>query len=115
MYNNICWGNSNDNDICIYGSGTANGYTNDFSTTSGFSWTSENGNMDADPLFKNSESGDYHLTVDSPCMNMGTNAAPGLPTRDFEKDPRIMRGIVDIGADEFGKPMIPFIPLLLED
>jgi hypothetical protein len=82
---------------------------------SGISWTGSDGNMDADPLFKDAANGDYHLTADSPCVNMGINSAPDLPARDFEKDPRIMRGTVDIGADEFGKPVMTFIPLLLDD
>ena len=70
--------------------------------------------MDADPLFKDAAAGDFHLTMDSPCVNMGTNSAPDLLPKDFENDPSILRGIVDIGADEFGKPVISFIPLLLD-
>jgi hypothetical protein len=57
------------------------------------------GNIDADPRFV-AES-DYHLRHDSPCRNKGSNQAPGLTQTDFEGDPRVADGNVDIGADEF--------------
>ncbi len=57
------------------------------------------GNIDADPLFV--EPGDYHLTYSSPCKDAGDNTAPGIPTEDFEGDPRIADGIADMGIDEF--------------
>jgi len=63
-------------------------------------WTGT-GNIDADPLFADSDGADFHLTYDSPCRNTGTNTAPGLPAIDFEGDPRIADGTADIGCDEF--------------
>jgi hypothetical protein len=59
------------------------------------------GNIDADPLFVDPANNDFHLTALSPCWNAGTNLVPGLPDKDFEGDPRIALGRVDIGADEF--------------
>lgn len=44
--------------------------------------------------------GDVHLRYDSPCRDKGTRVA-GLPTTDFEGDPRIHGSAPDIGADEF--------------
>ena len=64
-------------------------------------WSLGTGNIDADPLFFDPAHGDLHLRYDSPCRNAGTSSVPGLPTRDFEGDPRIADGEVDIGADEF--------------
>jgi parallel beta-helix repeat protein/predicted outer membrane repeat protein len=58
------------------------------------------GNIDADPLFADSATDDFHLTWDSPCRNTGDNSAVTEPT-DFEGDPRIALGTVDMGADEF--------------
>jgi hypothetical protein len=55
----------------------------------------------SDPLFVDKSSGDYHLTYNSPCRGSGDNEAPGLPATDFEFDPRIAYGTVDMGADEF--------------
>ncbi len=64
------------------------------------------GNIDADPLFADPGSGDYHLLRDSPCIDAGNNDAPNLPGFDFEGDPRVMDGnrdgmaVADMGVDE---------------
>ena len=58
-------------------------------------------NISEDPVFK--WAGNYHLRYTSPCIDAGSNAAPGLPSTDFEGDTRPwpVGGIVDIGADEY--------------
>jgi hypothetical protein len=64
------------------------------------------GNIDADPRFVDPDNGNYRLGPDSPCIDAGTNAAPGLPAYDLEGDDRIVDGdgdgtaIVDMGAYE---------------
>jgi hypothetical protein len=64
------------------------------------------GNIDADPLFADAANGDFHLELDSPCIDIGNNDAPDLPDYDFEGDPRILDGdgnvtrVVDMGVDE---------------
>jgi len=57
------------------------------------------GMIDADPLFVDTD--DFHLTWDSPCKDTGDNSAVSQPDEDFEGDPRIAYGSVDMGADEF--------------
>jgi predicted outer membrane repeat protein len=59
------------------------------------------GNIDTDPLFVDPGNCDCHITFNSPCRGSGDNSVPGLPDFDFEGDPRIYQGTVDIGADEF--------------
>lgn len=58
------------------------------------------GNIDADPLFVDPDNYDFHLTFPSPCRDSG-----GIITKearlDFEGDPRIAYGTIDMGADEF--------------
>jgi parallel beta-helix repeat protein len=60
----------------------------------------DTGNIDADPLFANPAADDFHLQADSPCIDVGDNGAPAIPSTDFEGDPRIMNGTVDMGVDE---------------
>jgi parallel beta-helix repeat protein len=64
------------------------------------------GMVDADPLFADPLNNDYHLTVCSPCIDVGDNRAPGIPGNDFDGELRIFDGnsdgiaVVDIGCDE---------------
>jgi hypothetical protein len=58
------------------------------------------GMIDADPLFAEAVNGDFHLTFNSPCRDSGDNSAV-TELYDFEGDPRISYGTVDMGADEF--------------
>jgi predicted outer membrane repeat protein len=55
------------------------------------------GNIDADPQFVDAASGDYHLQVDSPCIDTGTPA--GAPATDLEGTPR--DATPDMGAYEW--------------
>ncbi|MCK9462006.1 MAG: DUF1565 domain-containing protein [Proteobacteria bacterium] len=65
------------------------------------------GNIDADPLFIDAESGDLHLQSTSPCIDTGSNdAVPDDVTTDLDGNPRIVDGdsdstaTVDMGAYE---------------
>lgn len=66
--------------------------------------TGTNGNLSADPFFVALFSNDYHLPMGSPVIDVGNNAAPNLPSTDFDADPRIVNSTVDIGADEYSLP-----------
>ena len=60
-------------------------------------WEGE-GNIDADPLWVDRGSADFHLGETSPCIDAGTQE--GAPVVDFEGDPRPRGMHWDIGADE---------------
>ncbi len=64
-------------------------------------WPGE-GNIDADPLFVDADGAvDLHLLGGSPCLDAGDNSAvPVWMTKDVEGNPRIVNGIVDMGAYE---------------
>ena len=53
-----------------------------------------------DPKFVDEESGDFHLSPDSPFVDRGDPSAPGLPEKDFEGDPRVIGSAPDLGFDE---------------
>jgi len=70
-----------------------------FETGSGF--VIGQGIIDVDPLFVDVGADDFHLTIDSPCINAGGfGTGIELPARDFEGDDRVVFGRADIGADE---------------
>lgn len=64
-------------------------------------------NIAADPMFTDTAAGNYRLKTSSPCIDAGTNGAPGLQETDFDGNPRIFDGdrdglaVVDMGAFEF--------------
>lgn len=65
--------------------------------------TGTNGNISLDPLFSDALSDNFHLQSTSAVINAGINSAPQEPKTDFDGDPRIGGGTIDIGADEYTK------------
>jgi parallel beta-helix repeat protein len=69
------------------------------------------GNMDADPFFVDAdglddipgtEDDNLRLSFDSPCIDVGDNlAVPADVTTDLDGNPRIVNGVVDMGAYEY--------------
>lgn len=123
IYNNIIWDNTapDGGDIFIdnMAGGLVNVYRNDFdpAKVSG-AFTSEGGNINADPLFVDADNGDYHLQQSSPCIDAGDNTAvPAGVTTDIDGCTRFFddpntddtgKGtppIVDMGADEY-RPLV---------
>jgi hypothetical protein len=60
------------------------------------------GNIEIDPCFANPDVNDYHLLLDSPCINSGDpNYIPEPNETDLDGLPRIIGGRIDIGAYEY--------------
>ncbi len=67
----------------------------------------ESQSMETNPL---TDAG-YHLTLGSPCIDKGNNVIPGgISSTDKDNKPRIVNGIVDIGAYEFSGSAISVTP-----
>lgn len=64
---------------------------------------SGDGNITALPLLVDSANGNLRLQSNSPCINSGKNAYVAT-TSDLDGLPRIVSGIVDIGAYEYQGP-----------
>lgn len=56
------------------------------------------GNIDADPYFVDPENGDFHLTVESPCIDAGV---PVMISKDIDGEWRQIFTGFDMGSDEY--------------
>ena len=93
---------------CIVVSNTAESDANIDADTISYSCTEPlaagTGNIADDPLFINMATTNLRLSLNSPCRDTGLNAnAPAGP--DFDGNPRIANGCVDMGAYEY-QPVI---------
>jgi hypothetical protein len=62
--------------------------------------TGQSGNISANPQFVNPSKRNLQLMGTSPAVNTGNNSAPDLPSTDLAGKPRIVGGIIDMGAYE---------------
>ena len=60
-----------------------------------------NGNITSAPQFMDLANMDYHLRVTSPCIDAGASAGWAANAVDFEGNPRIFNGKVDMGIHEW--------------
>ena len=76
------------------------------------------GNIDVDPEFVRAGhwvgddvwvEGDYHLGINSPCINAGSMSGYQLGQTDIDGEERMMGGRVDIGADELVMYDVPYL------
>ena len=106
VYNNIIWGNT-----AFYGDdavvenlegGSVTAYFNDVEKF----WFNglepdEGNNLTLDPLLVSPSTGDYHLSLGSPCIDEGNILAAALTATDLDGQTRVQGIGADIGADEF--------------
>jgi hypothetical protein len=72
-------------------------------------WPGE-GNIEDEPIFVDPAGDDYRLARTSPCINAGdTSALPQSVTTDFCGNPRILDGVVDMGAYECQGPRTIYV------
>jgi hypothetical protein len=57
------------------------------------------GDISVDPQFVDPVNDDFHLKPTSPCIDAGLTGA-WTPTLDFDGNPRVLNGVIDIGAYE---------------
>lgn len=73
------------------------------------------GNIDVDPAFANAQLDDYNLLEGSPCIDGGNNDAIGDADTDLANNPRVINGMVDIGAYEYQEARIQNRGMLFVD
>ncbi len=91
---------------CIFKNNTTALGTNDLSNSEAYNSCSMeltsgvNGNITNAPIFINAAGGDFRLQSNSPCINWGNNSVVSNAT-DLDGNPRIVEGVVDMGAYEY--------------
>jgi hypothetical protein len=65
------------------------------------------GDIVADPMFVDAAHRDYHLRMDSPCVNAGDPQASKAGSLDAYGDARIAHGRIDMGAAEYAGNVRP--------
>ncbi len=110
VVNTILWGNGED--LALDGSSTvtvthSNVYSRTLTGT--VVWPGE-GNVGADPLFRNLAHGDYRLREESPCVDAGT--PDGAPAFDIQGIYRPHGAGYDLGAYEFFEYFSCYLPLI---
>lgn len=94
VVNSIVYGNSTN--FSNFGAGTQVLRSN-----GGFAGT--NGNLNTDPLFENAAAGDFHLTVNSPCLAIADFVQALLTQKDFDENSRILdHALVGAPAPDMG-------------
>lgn len=96
--NSILW--ENEADCLMQLEQVSNGFSVNFSNVQG--GATGFGNIDVDPLFVSLNQDDARLRANSPCIDQGDNFVVSAGDTDFEGQPRIRNGTVDLGADEAG-------------
>jgi len=98
------------NDLYATG-GAAVGYYGDATQLTLGDWQGVTGkdenSLSVDPLFLDAGNDDYHLQIDSPCLDAGANS--GAPLEDIDGDRRPYNVLTDMGADEGGTPSVPVV------
>lgn len=111
VVNSIIWGNEVDLEADAL-SAVSVTYSNLYTATQlGTAiWPGE-GNINADPLFRNPESGIYRLREESPCVDTGTSV--GAPDEDLRGIYRPHGAGYDRGAHEFFEFYSCYLPMVL--
>lgn len=61
----------------------------------------DHNSFNSDPLFVNSGQHNYRIRAGSLCIDHGNNQTPALSGTDIDGNPRVVNGIVDLGAYEY--------------
>jgi hypothetical protein len=111
--NSIIWGNTAPDGPSIKLRDTSYPTVSYSDVQGGFAGT---GNINADPCFANPSSDNYHLLLNSRCINTGDpNYYPGTGEKDSDNESRMINARVDMGVDEvnYEGPLVGVSPTVL--
>jgi len=104
VLNSIVWGNTMNGGTLANWSAGGCAITNSCTMPMPSSYYGAD-NITDDPMFVNATAGDFRLRLTSPCINMGNNAHTDSAT-DLDGNPRVVGGVVDMGAYEFTSGLV---------
>jgi parallel beta-helix repeat protein len=99
LVNNIIYYNGSIPNVNIYSKEGLNGISASYNCLQ--DELAGTGNIDCEPRFRDRDANDFHLLVDSNCINAGAPDANYYGQTDIDGRPRVIYGRVDIGADEW--------------
>jgi hypothetical protein len=104
VYNNGFYSDGSSPYVAAVNGGTLGGMTfaNNLYYNKGAGPAADTTQVNGDPMFVAPASGNFRLQASSPAINKGAASATAVVATDHDGNSRLLNGVIDIGAFEFG-------------